>query len=160
MWRDIILVIGIALTVILFFGLDARKIATIVKGYGISKVVLVSASITVTLLVIYVGFYLPLRTGSFGNTWGTTMALVWLCFLIWEPMLRPYLSGKPKLTKGVSLIRLYGCLPALVVMLIQSDRPIWYDLSVSGGTFIAGFAMGVFVVWIQKRRREKRESGE
>lgn len=160
MWRDIILAIGFALAVMSFFGLNANKIARVIKGHGIGNVVLVGVSSTVTLLAMYVGFYLPLRTGSFSSTWGLSMALVWLCFLVWEPMLTHYLSDKPKLIKGVSLIRPYGFLPALVVMFIQSDNPIWYDLSLAAGGFIVGFAGGYFEGWIRKRRREKTEGGE
>jgi len=160
MWRDIILVIGFALTVMLFWGLDANKIATVIKGYGVRNAVLVGVSVTVTLLAIYVGFYLPLRKGSFSNIWGFSMALMWLCLLVWKPMLTHYLSDKPKLTKVVSLIELYGFLPALAVLFIQSDTPFLYDLAFAAGGLLIGAAAGYFTEWIQKRRREKMKSGE
>lgn len=154
MWQDIILAIGFALAVMHFGGLDASKIARVIKGYGIRNAVLIGVSITVTLSAIYVGFYLPLRAGSFSNTLWFSMVLVGLCLFLWGSILRPY---RPKFIKRVSPVFVYGFWPVVVVVLfIQSDNPIYTLLFFVGGG-IGGFATGRFARYIQKRHKEKTE---
>lgn len=153
MWQDIILAIGFALAVMHFWGLDASKIARAIKGYGIGKAARIGASIYVALFTIYTGFYLPLRSGYFSNTWGISMVMVGLCLIVWGAALTPY---RPKFIKKVSPVFIFGFWPVVVVVLvIQSGNPLHALLSaVEGG--IVGVAIGCLAIYIQKRRRQKR----
>ena len=106
-----------------FFGLPAKRIAELAKQHITRNRFSFSLAAIVTAGAIYVQVLSVLYLRPIG--WGLAALVLWLCFVVWQPVIDAHFSSRIILRKIMYQIASFGSIPALVVIFITWAESVW-----------------------------------
>jgi predicted membrane protein len=160
MWRDVLLIVGTAATVLMFFGLTPRRLSGYAKSakYDIAKKSPRQKFYLVVAIVV-TPFYVFFAIWEF-ETIGlvTSLMFVSLVLILWGGTLTRVwkLSEKGrKVANGVMYAGFAAALSLVITAFVLSDIPLWHKLAESLGGVAGGYGMHRLSTYLRKKDRER-----
>jgi hypothetical protein len=165
MWRDILLVVGTAVTVLMFFGLTAGRLSgyaktakdNVAKKSPRQKFYLFVA-IVVTPFYIFFAIW---EVETIGLV--TSLMFIALVLILWGGTLTRVwkLSEKRrKVANGMMSAGLAAALSLVIAAFVLSDMPLWQKFAESLGGAAGGYGMHRLSNYMRKNRERERLSQE
>lgn len=163
MWRDILLIVGTALTVLMFFGLTARRLSGYTK---IAKDDIARKSLRqkfyLIVAIIVTPFYIFFAIQEV-ETIGlvTSLTFIALVLVLWGGTLTRVWKlpekGR-KVANGIISIGLAAMLSLVITAFVLSDMPLWQKFAEFLGGAAGGYGMHRLSKYMRKNRERERLS--
>ena len=158
-WRDILLVVGVIIAVLTWFGVPPKKIAQLTKERITSERFIESVSLVAVIIVtggaIYISFFYRRPID-----WGIAAILLYFCFAMWQPIIDYFFSFRDVLRKVISLVVRFGGFPALAVLFTTWDAPVWRKVAPLFVGFVLGIGTRRINDYIRRKRRKRAIKAE
>ena len=151
MWRDILLVVTVFIAVLTWFGVPPKQIARLTKK-GITLERFIESIAFVAIIAVTGGAVYTFFFYRRPIDWGVAAIILYICFLLWEPVIHYYFSSRVLLRRIISTIGWFGAIPGWTILLITWDVSVWRKAVLVS----VGFVLGFFTVAIRKYMRRRR----